>query len=82
MASKSFRTVQGAGSKPSTKGAEYQVKVSRVTTPHETAAAPKGQARSPKPQHLGATRGVGKGGRAVPASNTSSHSRAWGLKGS
>ena len=82
MASKSFRSVQGTSSTPATKGAEYQVKVSRVTTPHETAAAPKGQARSPKPQHLGATRGVGAGGKKVPAANTSSHSRAWGLKGS
>jgi len=80
MASKSFRTVQGLTSKPSIKGAEYQVKVSRVTTPHETAAAPKGQARSPKPQHLGATRGVGAGGKKVPSANTSSHSRAWGIE--
>lgn len=77
--SKGFRTVQGAGSKPAQKGSEYQVKVS----PMGTMPAAKGtQARSPKPQHLGATRGIAAGGAKVPASNTSSHSRAWGLKGS
>jgi hypothetical protein len=82
MASKSFRTVQGTSGTPAKKGAEYFIKVTPAPGMHETAVAPKGQARSPKPQHLGATRGVAKGGRAVPSSNTSSHSRAWGLKGS
>ena len=77
---KSFRTVQGLSSKPSVKGAEYQVKVSRVTVPHETAAAPKGQARSPKPQHLGATRGVAAGGKKVPPMGTTKHTRAMGIE--
>jgi len=79
---KSFRSVQG-GSTPTQKGAEYAIKRYPVTKPHETADAPKGQARSPKPVHLGASRGVGAGGAKVSGSvNTSSHSRAWGLKGS
>lgn len=78
---KLYQSVQGA-SKPKQKGAEYHVQVSPVTVPHETSAAPKTQARSPKSQHLGATRGVGAGGRKVGESiNTSAHSRAWGLKG-
>lgn len=79
---KSYRTVQG-GSTPTQKGAEYAIKRYPVGKPHETAAAPPGQARSPKPVHLGATRGVGAGGAKVSESvNRSSHSRAWGLKGS
>jgi hypothetical protein len=77
---KSFRKVQGLSSTPATKGAEYQVKVSRVPVPHETAAAPKGQARSPKPQHLGATRGVGAGGKRVPPMGTTKHTRAMGIE--
>lgn len=74
---KSFRKVQGLSSTPATKGAEYQVKVSRVTP---MPAGPKSQARSPKPQHLGATRGVGAGGARVPAMKSSKHTRAMGIE--
>jgi hypothetical protein len=78
---KSFRTVQG-GSTPTQKGAEYAIKRYPATKPHETKDAPPGQARSPKPVHLGASRGVAAGGARVPEGvNRSSHSRAWGLKG-
>lgn len=77
MASKAFRTVQGMGSKPATKGAEYQVKVSPVTP---MPAGPKEQARSPKPQHLGATRGIGAGGKRVPPMGSTKHDRAMGIE--
>jgi len=76
---KSFRKVQG-GSSPSQKGAEYAIKRYPVPGMHETAKAPKGQARSPKPQHLGATRGVGAGGKKVPPMGTTKHTRAMGIE--
>jgi hypothetical protein len=79
---KSFRSVQGQGT-PATKGAEYQVKRYAAPEMAETRKAPPSQARSPAPQHLGATRGIGAGGAKVSERvNTSAHSRAWGLKGS
>jgi hypothetical protein len=77
---KSWRSVGGQATPP-TRGAEYQVKRYPAPEMAETRKAPPGQARSPAPQHLGATRGVGAGGAKVSEKiNTSSHSRAWGLE--
>ena len=79
---KSFRKIGGA-TPPSVKGAEYSVKRFPAPAPFETKNAPPGQARSPQGPHLGSTRGVGAGGTRVKEDiNRSSHSRAWGLKGS
>lgn len=79
---KAWRSVQGQATPP-TRGAEQDIKRSPAPEPAETRNAPPGQARSPAPEHLGAARGVGAGGSRVSEKiNQSSHSRAWGLKGS
>lgn len=72
--------VQGC-TPPPVKGAGYSVER------HEAPKMPgpvtsDGQARSPKPATIGGTRGVAAGGAKVAQGvNTSSHDRAWGLKG-
>lgn len=74
---KPFRRVQGT-STPSTQPAPADVK--RYPAP-KMPEGPPGQARSPKPEHLGAARGTPDGGKKLPeAINRSAHSRAWGLE--
>ena len=76
---KSFRRVQGTPP-PTQKPQEHDI--TSYPAP-KMPAGPPSQARSPKPEHLGAAKGMPEGGTKVGEQvNRSSHSRAWGLKGS